>query len=274
MIDRITFMETLRSVADIAKATHHPLSKDEILFYFKDMDLSEEQQELVYQYLLAPQSEKDVDTSNEVDDENSFPANDTNDITEELDISIDSNQRSLYEPTNPKNKDLRESFFKMYLKDINQLPNYTKKEKNDFYINLLNGDKRAIQTISDFWLKKVLELATDYINRDIHMEDVIQEGNISLLCALNNLLGAKQFDHIEEYLMNSIKESMEAYIDASTIADDWESTILAKATLIHEAKKALAENLGRIPTEDELCIYTNMSSEEINNILELSTDIR
>ena len=58
MLDQVKFMETLRAVADVARVSTTPLTKEEINEYFDGMELTEEQQELVYQYLLNPQTEE------------------------------------------------------------------------------------------------------------------------------------------------------------------------------------------------------------------------
>ena len=57
MVDRITFMETLRSVQEIANLSQKPMSRKEIQSYFRDMELSGEQQEMIYQYLQTPKTE-------------------------------------------------------------------------------------------------------------------------------------------------------------------------------------------------------------------------
>ena len=47
MVDRNIFMETLRSVQEIAKAAPEPMTREEIQDYFRDMELSSEQQEMI-----------------------------------------------------------------------------------------------------------------------------------------------------------------------------------------------------------------------------------
>jgi hypothetical protein len=54
MLDRNTFMETLRGVAEICRTSTTSLSKDEILKYFDGMELTEEHVEMIYQYLQLP----------------------------------------------------------------------------------------------------------------------------------------------------------------------------------------------------------------------------
>jgi len=59
MLDRNKFMETLRSVSEIARVSQKPLSKEEIENYFSHMELTKEQKEMVFQYLQNPQVDED-----------------------------------------------------------------------------------------------------------------------------------------------------------------------------------------------------------------------
>ena len=54
MLDRNSFMETLRAVAELCRTSTEPLSKEEILKHFDDIELTEEQVEMIYQYLQLP----------------------------------------------------------------------------------------------------------------------------------------------------------------------------------------------------------------------------
>ena len=54
MLDRSSFMETLRAVAEVTRTSAEPLAKEEILKYFEGMELSEEHVEMIYQYLQLP----------------------------------------------------------------------------------------------------------------------------------------------------------------------------------------------------------------------------
>ena len=58
MTDQNTFMETVRSVAEIIRTSGEPLSEEEILAYFEDMELDDNQKSLVLEYLKNPQSEE------------------------------------------------------------------------------------------------------------------------------------------------------------------------------------------------------------------------
>lgn len=253
MVDKITFMETLRSVAEITKTSHEPLSREEVLQYFENMELSKEQQDMVYQYLLTPEIEE---TNEEVIEQ---PSKEESYIEEPLTKEAEVKTETLSDS----------DFFKMYLEDIKDLKELSKAEMDVMYGRLLSGDEAVIQTISDNWLRRVLEIAKQYTSRNANMEDVIQEGNMGLLYGISNLLGSRECNDVEGYLTQSIKESMEAFIDEMMGEEDWETTVVAKVTLIHEARKALTEELGRVPSQTELSQFTKIPEEEIKDILEL-----
>ena len=249
MLDQVKFMETLRAVADVARVSTTPLTKEEINEYFDGMELTEEQQELVYQYLLNPQTEEDLSPEPEI-------------VTEESDGEVEAGAKKAQESI----------FLKMYKEEIQEISGLTIPEVREAYIRLVDGDASVIESISDHWLVKVVDIAKEYEKHNVNMEDIIQEGNIGLILGLQNLLGTKQRIDVEEYLKESIQKAMEDFIDEMNIEDDWESTVVAKTTLIHEAKLALAEQLGKMPSVQELSDFTKISIEEIEDILKLSNE--
>ena len=105
MVDKITFMETLHSVQDIMKASASPMTKEEIQVYFKDMDLSTEQQEMIYEYLQKPQQE----SIGEMEEQEGEDAADTKKQSGAKSLS-GAKANSAQKPQNPH--------FQMYLKEI------------------------------------------------------------------------------------------------------------------------------------------------------------
>jgi DNA-directed RNA polymerase specialized sigma subunit len=71
-----------------------------------------------------------------------------------------------------------------------------------------------------------------------------------------------------------VSHAMEAYIDEMTESKDWENTVLAKTNLLHEAAKYMAEEMGRVPTIEELSEYTKITRDEIKDIMGLSEDAK
>ena len=61
MLDQSVFTETIHEVAEIIRTSATPLSKEEILGYFKEMELNEQQENMVLEFLLTPHEEEEAE---------------------------------------------------------------------------------------------------------------------------------------------------------------------------------------------------------------------
>lgn len=274
MVDKITFMETLHSVQEIAKASPVPLTKEEIRSYFQDMDLSEGQQEMIYQFLLKPREEA---LENEDDNEQAHNQEEAK-----------SYKRARSKPDAKLAGQAQNPHFQMYLREISTVASLTKEQQKILYCKLLSGEEAAIEEVSHQWLKKIIKIAGEFVTPRVFLEDLVQEGNIALLLALRQLLGKAseygagnagalddaQHKRLEKHLESIVREGMERYRQELEGEADSENTILAKVSLIHEARKALAEENGTDPTVQELREYTRIPPEEIVDILDLHEKAR
>lgn len=195
MLDRNSFMETLRSVAEIRRTSTEPLSKEEVLKYFEGMELTEEQTEMVYQYLLLP---PEVQTAEPEPEEEEEPAQ----IVEE-----------------PEEENI---YFKMYLEELEQIEEMSEEEMQAAYKKLLAGDTSVIEAISESWLRSIAELAIPYAAQGANLQDVIQEGNMGLLLKLYELAGAGEIAAVDAILEGAVSAAMIAYTEEnmeSQVAD-------------------------------------------------------
>lgn len=249
MLDKIAFMETLHSVQEVARTSLTPLSKEEIQTYFKDMELTKEQEEMVYQYLLHPQEENSSteETEPEVVEESK-----KEDSSEEKQVS-------------PR--------FQMYLDELGDIPKISEAQEVVLYERLANGEEQVIAELSNQWLKKVVEIASEYNVDDVLLDDMVQEGNIGLLMGLQSLLGKKESEP-KNALEQFVKKAIEEYVDGESGEGEQENSILAKVSLVHEAKEALAKELGTEPSIRQLAEYTKIPEEEIADIVSLAKEVK
>ena len=195
MLDRNTFMETLRSVAELGRTSTEPLSKEEILKYFEGMKLTEEQTEMIYQYLQLP---PEVQTAEPEPEEEEEPQP----VVEE------SEEDNLY--------------FQMYLDDLVQIEEMSEDEMQAAYQKLLAGDPSVVGPISESWLRTIAEFAIPYAAQGANLEDVIQEGNMGLLIKLSELVGAGEVPGVDAILEGAVSAAMIAYTEEnmeSQVAD-------------------------------------------------------
>lgn len=191
MLDRNSFMETLRAVAEIRRTSANPLSRETILGYFEGMELTEEQKELIYDYMQLPPEEQTAETSAEEEEQETIPEQENTDSDSEEKID----------------------FFQMYLDDIAEIDELSEQELEDSYQKLLTGDSAMIGRISETWLRTIAEMAIPFAEQGANLEDVIQEGNMGLLIKLSELVGAGNIPAINEILGGAVTEAMRVYTE-------------------------------------------------------------
>ena len=186
MLDRNAFMETLRAVAEVCRTSAEPLSKEEILKYFDEMELTEEQVEMIYQYLQLP---PEIQTG-EPETEEEEPQPVVEEESEEDNVC-----------------------FQMYLEDLEQIDEMSEDEMKNAYGKLLAGDASVVGEICESWLGSIAQMAVPYAEQGANLQDVIQEGNIGLLIKLSELVGAGEIPAMDAVLEGAISAAMIAYTE-------------------------------------------------------------
>lgn len=188
MLDRTTFMETLRAVAEVCRTSLDPLSKEEILHYFEGMELNEDQVEMIYQYLQLSPEEQTGEPEQEEEEET-------------------------VQPEETEEEEEENIYFQMYLNDLEQIEEMSDEEMQEAYAKLLSGDASVIGKISESWLRSIAQLAIPYAEQGANLEDVIQEGNMGLLLKLTELTGAGEMACLNEILEGAVTNAMIAYTE-------------------------------------------------------------
>lgn len=255
MLDQSVFTETIHEVAEIIRTSATPLSKEEILSYFKEMELNEQQENMVLEFLLTPHEEEEAEEETE---EAEGGEQEAADWQETSDASVlAQNDPGKKEEKNAEPDVLPESkVFQMYLEEIGSLPVYSGKKQEEMYQKLLAGDESVINPISDSWMIKVLETARKLAVTSEGFEDVIQEGNMALFLKLTELCGCEEKTDVEAELQGAVETAMKSSILAEEGEDEDEKAMVGKLALVNEAKKYLAEEKGREATVHELAAYT------------------
>jgi hypothetical protein len=266
MLDQSVFTETIHEVAEIIRTSATPLSKEEILSYFKEMELNEQQENMVLEFLLTPHEEEEAEEETE---EAEGGEQEAADWQETSDASVlAQNDPGKKEEKNAEPDVLPKSkVFQMYLEEIGSLPVYSGKKQEEMYQKLLAGDESVINPISDSWMIKVLETARKLAVTSEGFEDVIQEGNMALFLKLTELCGCEEKTDVEAELQGAVETAMKSSILAEEGEDEDEKAMVGKLALVNEAKKYLAEENGREATVQELAAYTQLTEEELSDIL-------
>lgn len=241
MTDQNTFMEVVQNVAEIVRTAEVPMTEEEILAYFSDMDLDENQKKVVLEYIVTAESREQEENDTEQEDNQGIA-------------------------TENQEGESKSKVFQMYLDELAGLPTFTSADRAKLYAQLAAGDSDVMETISTAWLKKVLTIAEKYMEPRLNVEDLVQEGNLALFMKLQDMLGKEQEENIEEVLSGAVEEGIMSYCSEIVGERESENTLVGKISLVHEAKKMLTMEKGQAPTVEELSEYTKMTKEELLEI--------
>lgn len=244
MVDQNTFLETLNSVKDMIATAEVPMKEDEMLSYFSDMELDGSQKAMVIDYLTNPENyKKEKETP-----EGSEPEK-TNEKGEQDKTEVD--------------------VYQMYLDELEQLNTYSVEEVEEFYRLLLQGDDSVIEKISHAWLLRVTNIAQQYMEPKLLLEDLVQEGNMALFLELSRLCGSMEKCDPEELLNQAVEQAVVAYAGQIRDEREMEDTIVGKVNLVNAAKIILTEENQRVPTLKELSAYTKISETELEALQDM-----
>ena len=298
MLDQSLFTETIHEVSEIIRVSQGNMTREEILGYFKDMDLNEEQQNMVLEFLLNPHPEDERIAENAQDaqddaslsgdgdpDDESNPLYKTEALYDEEAVvsghaSANGIQPEIKGDTVKAVKDSNGAstssdeaehtgVFQMYLDELSELSTYSKEKQEEMYKALLDGDEGVIADITNCWLPVVLENAKKLTesNDPDSLQDVVQEGNMALFLCLTELCGSHEKTDVESELATEIENAMKSCILEEEGEGESEEAMVGKVALVNEAVKYLEKEKGMKPSVTELAEYTKVPASELDEIL-------
>ena len=234
---RAEFLKKLNGLVAAAKGQGNQITIDEVKAYFAKVALTEEQLELVFDYLLAQK----VVVKGYI--KMTEAAEETVTYTEE-----------------------EAAYLKEYLNDLEAFKEEQAGEKEILFAKLIGGDASVKNRLTELYLKEVVEIAKEMYHLEIFLGDIIQEGNMGLILGLDMLVDVAT---AHETIVNQVKQCIQMLIEEHTEIKSRDNKMVEKVAMLDESIKALTEELGRKVTIDELAVYMGMTEEEIDDILRL-----
>lgn len=284
MIEQNKLLEYMEEMKSIAASQQGRLTKEEIGKYLSGMELDDRQMEAVYQYLCASQI---------IIEGYEYVPENTKDDKEKADAFSGIGQASGSSPVNSKTEDRKKGVkttskaqrnLQIYQREVSALEEYTQEQEKELMKRFLAGENQIRDEILHGQLKNVIRLAGKYQERNVPVDEIIAEGNMGLMNAVSILEhnrerffqedGQPDMEKVYSVMEMEIKQAMETMIDETTEKKHWEDAIVARTNLLHEAAKYLAEEMGRVATQEELSEYTRIPVEEIREIMDLSEEVR
>ncbi|WP_434311241.1 sigma-70 domain-containing protein [Hominifimenecus sp. rT4P-3] len=246
MEEKENWQRGLEAVREKAAANGNRIAVGEILACFPGIALSEEQIRLIYRYL--------EDTHIEIED---YEPHDTRSV------AVGSGRLSGEE----------KAYFQMYLKDLEGVAPCTKAEEEILVNHLLGGDEGAQNRLIEGNLHRVLELARNRAGCGVLIGDLVQEGNMALVTAVEEYRSAGVRlvgEPLEDFLEKKIDGAMEALIREQSGFDRAAKRMAADANRLLELTKELEEELGREATLEELAKRMHLPGEYVEEVVRVS----
>ena len=160
---------------------------------------------------------------------------------------------------------------RMYLKEIGKIPLLNAEQERDLAQKMQDGDREAKNTLVESNLRLVVSIAKKYMNRGLSLLDLIQEGNIGLIKAVDKFDYSKGFK-FSTYATWWIRQAITRAIADQARTIRIPVHMVETINKLTRVQRQLIQDLGREPTIDELAEKMNMPADKIRDIQRISQD--
>lgn len=258
------FSEKLVELLELAKKKKNVLEYQEISDFFKDQSLEVEQMEKVLDFLEA----SGVDVLRISGNDEKLILDDDADIEkmdDEEEIELDKIDLSVPEGVSIEDP------VRMYLKEIGKVSLLTADEEIELAKRMEQGDEEAKKRLAEANLRLVVSIAKRYVGRGMLFLDLIQEGNLGLIKAV------EKFDYRKGYKFSTYATWWIRQAITRAIADQ-ARTIRIPVHMVETINKLirvsrqLLQELGREPTPEEIAEEMKMPVDRVREILKISQE--
>lgn len=259
----LTFEEKLSKLLELAKSKKNVLDETEVLDAFAGDELTPEKLDRIYDFLdkkhvdiLKMSNDDDMDPDLFSEDEDADPE-DAIDV-EYIDLSV------------PEGIGVDDPV-RMYLKEIGKVPLLSSDEEIELAKKIELGDEEAKKKLAESNLRLVVSIAKRYAGRGMQLLDLIQEGNLGLIKAV------EKFDYRKGYKFSTYATWWIRQAITRAIADQ-ARTIRIPVHMVEtinrlvRTQRQLVQKLGREATPEELAKELDMPVERVREIMKISQD--
>ena len=257
--ERVQFLESLNKLVEMGKKKDGKINFSDINEQFKDIDLDGDKTEKILDYLeqngiiaILPDTDTDEDIILDVDDEP------TEEELENIEFSVPDGV-SIEDPV------------RMYLKEIGKVPLLSADEEVELAKKMETGNLDARKRLAEANLRLVVSIAKRYVGRGMLFLDLIQEGNLGLIKAV------EKFDYRKGYKFSTFATWWIRQAITRAIADQ-ARTIRIPVHMVETINKLirvqrqLLQELGREPYPEEIAKEMNLPVDRVREIQKISQE--
>lgn len=257
---KASFEVKLQELVTLARANKDVIEIDKVNDFFKGFDLSSAQIDKIYEYL----ENSGIVVMTPIEDD---------EPSEDALLDMDQEDEALLEAEdlNALANVMSDDPVKQYLKEIGDYPLLTLEEEIDLAERIQSGDEIAKRHLAESNLRLVVSIAKRYVGRGLSFLDLIQEGNLGLIKAV------EKFDHTKGYKFSTYATWWIRQAITRAIADQSRtiripvhmSEVINKT---YRVSRTLMQELGREPSEQEIADVMDLPVDKVREILKVSAD--
>ena len=269
------FMEAMNGLKEYAKVNGGFITKDDVLSYFKDLDLDDGKLQMVYGYLMA----NNIKIKGAASEDNEFLKMMETAEAEEI-------QKQEAEETKQEEqagaKQLEESldyaedekYLQLYLEDLKQVDMLSDTSLAFLLMNIVeDNDKNSLELLSQSFLGKVTEWITPYRGKGVLACDLVQEGNLAMLSYIGQKQWANNYEWKDKIKEGNTQDLLEVLHGIEKeVRELVEGRVLGKVNLVNDWAKRLRNELERKPTIQEVADKMGISPEQVTEAIRLSAE--
>jgi RNA polymerase primary sigma factor len=158
---------------------------------------------------------------------------------------------------------------RIYLREIGQIQLLTPQEEIDLAVRIKKGDREARTLMIKANLRLVVKIAHDYANLGLPILDLVSEGNIGLMKAVERFDPAKG-GKLSTYAAWWIKQAIKRALANQSKTIRLPVHLVDKISKMNRVASQMSEELGREPTDDELAEEVGLSSKTVSQLKTVS----
>ncbi len=238
MDDKKYFIEQMDKLLKYGRQNSNCVTEDDVKNYFKEITLTDEQLQLVYNFLY----------------DSKIGLNEPFDTEELL-------------------EDDDKDFLQMYIDELSLIEKVSDKEKLALLDSYLSGKTDLKDKIIECYLSEVVETSKLYAGGGVPIEDLIGEGNVALSVCVSNLAPGSSAKDADAFITDCIMSAMEELLYEDNGERQKADTWAEDANEVLEKAKELATTLGRNVKIDELCKFGDFEEDFIREVLNITGGI-
>lgn len=165
-----------------------------------------------------------------------------------------------------------DSTLSVYLKEINKIPLLTREQENEISRKAVAGDKAAQAKLVEANLRFVVNVAKKYQNQGLPLDDIISEGNIGLMNAIDRFDPDKGY-HFISYAVWWIRQAILKAIYEKSRMIRLPLNRANELVQIEKTRKAMLTEMGEDPSDEEISRVTGIKIQDVTDLQAISRDL-